>query len=221
MPLIIAVLVILVVFVSVRESKKKNDNLAAIREKDSRKTNARMEQQIVDYYMKRGYSFSDAYRKSYEDMVEAGYVPCIPRDAYSKNTKDQESSFCGYNGIFSVEKFDSFWVKEKRDEARRKWFESHNGELMPQEELDAAIYDGFPTSVEEYMHDLKRSAKRSEAYPVGSYIIYPNYGTCEILAHNWIGDGSSGGTYTLRVLKTGETVSHIKIGDSKIRRQGS
>lgn len=104
MPLIIAILVILVVFVSVRESKKKNDNLAAIREKDSRKTNARMEQQIVDYYMKRGYSFSDAYRKSYEDMVEAGYVPCIPRDAYSKNTKDQESSFCGYNGMTSSDR---------------------------------------------------------------------------------------------------------------------
>jgi len=70
------------------------------------------------------------------------------------------------------------------------------------------------------LHDIKRSASRASAEPVGTFIIYPGLGTCEVLAHNWIGDGASGGTYTLKVLKTGKVVTHVRIGDTKIRRQG-
>ena len=102
MPLIIAVLIILVVIVSARESNKKNATQSAIREKDRRKTNAKLEHHILDTYMKHGYSFDEAFDKAYQDMIEAGYDPCIPRSAY-KNREGIESSSCGVYGGNDVE----------------------------------------------------------------------------------------------------------------------
>lgn len=223
MPLVFAVLVILVVIFNIKDSNKNNAKQSAIHEKDRRKTNARLEHRILDTYMKHGYSFNDAFKKAYEDMIAAGYDPCIPREAYDKNSDDVESSYCGYFNGCDVARYDSFWVKQRRDRAKKQWLQSHPGAHIcdaTTEEIDALTYDNFPTTEFQYLHDIKRSTVRASAEPVGTFIIYPGLGTCEVLAHNWIGDGAMGGTYTLRVLKTGETVTHVRIGDSKITKQG-
>ena len=222
MPLVIAVLVILVLIFNAKDSNKNNARQSAIRERDRRKTNAVLEQRTLDMYMKHGYSFDEAFRKSYEDMIATGYDPCIPRDAYSKNRDGTQSSFCGYS-FFEPEKFDSFWVRQRREDAKRQWQQSHPGvhiSKASREEIERLTYVNYPTTEFAYLHDIKRSTELAKAEPVGTFIIYPGLGTCEILAHNWIGDGATGGTYTLRVLKTGQIVSYIKIGDSRIRKQG-
>lgn len=222
MPLIIVVLIILVVIINANESKKKNATLSAIREKDRRKTNAKLEHHILDTYMKHGYSFDEAFKRAYQDMIDAGYDPCIPRSAY-KNREGIESSSCGIYGGNDVERYDSFWVQQRRDDAKRKWQQSHPGVHISKaspEEIDKLTYSNYPTTEYAYLHDMKRSASMASAEPVGTFIIYPGLGTCEVLAHNWIGDGAAGGTYTLKVLKTGQVVSYVKIGDSKIRKQG-
>ena len=222
MPLIIAVLIILVVIVSARESNKKNATQSAIREKDRRKTNAKLEHHILDTYMKHGYSFDKAFRQAYQDMIDAGYEPCIPRDAY-KNREGIESSSCGIYGGDDVERYDSFWVRQRRENAKREWQQSHPGVPITKarrEDIDKLTYGNFPTTEFAYLHDIKRSTEIAKAEPVGTFIIYPGLGTCEILAHNWIGDGAAGGTYTLKVLKTGQIVSYVRIGDGKIRKQG-
>ena len=68
------------------------------------------------------------------------------------------------------------------------------------------------------MHDLKVQSIKSQAIPIGEYVIYPGLGTCEVLAHNY--DEVLGGTYTLKVLSSGKVVSYVKIEDSKISLQG-
>lgn len=222
MPLVIAVLVILVLIFIAKDSNENNARQSAIREKDRRKTNARLEQRTLDMYMKHGYSFDEAFRKSYEDMIAAGYDPCIPRDAYSKNRDGTQSSFCGY-GSFEPQRFDSFWVRQRREEAERQWQQAHPGTNLCDADpdvIEAMTYGNFPTTEFQYLHDIKRRTELAKAEPVGTFIIYPGLGTCEILAHNWIGDGAAGGTYTLKVLKTGQIVTYIKIGDNKIRKQG-
>lgn len=228
MPLVIAVLVILVVFFNAKDSSKNNARQASIREKDRRKTNAVLEQRTLDMYMKHGYSFNDAFTQTYQDMIDAGYDPCIPRDAYSKNVNGTESSFCGrsygtYGGAFEPQKYDSFWVRQRREKAKREWQQSHPGvhiSKAPPEEIERMVYEHFPTTESAYLHDIKRSTMRLKAEPVGTFIIYPGLGTCEIIAHNWIGDGTAGGTYTLKVLKTGQVVTYVRIGDDKIKHQG-
>lgn len=218
MPLVLAVLIIVVIFLNAKDSAKWNAKQSALHEDWRRKTNARLEQKIMDSYMKHGYSADEAFRKSYDDMIAMGYDPCIPRDAYKKN-----SSSCWKLGAGGPQRFDSLWVKQRRDEAKSEWQQIHPdvhiSEASP-EEIDRLTYKNFPTTEYAYLHDIKRSASKASAEPVGTFIIYPGLGTCEILAHNWIGDGAAGGTYTLKVLKTGQIVTYVKIGDSKIRKQG-
>ena len=215
MPLVIAVLVIIVVFLNAKDYKKRDDSASAIYEKDRRKTNAKLEQYTMDMYMKHGYSADDAFRKSYEDMISAGYEPCIPRSAYGKN-----SSHCKGRYGFDVEYYDSFLVRDRRKDIKEEWKREHpSEEMLSEEEIEVRIYQNFPKNNAQYIADLKRRSKRSEAKPIGTFIIYPGLGTCEIIAYNWIGDGTYGGTYTLRVLKTGKIVTYVKIGDSKIKSQ--
>ena len=214
MPLIIAVVVLLFIFIKLYEDKKAGDKTKAMRTKDRAKTNATLERNLVDSYMKHGYSFDDAFRKSYEDMVAAGYEPCIPKNAYSKNSNGIQSSYC-----HNPRDYDSFWVKQRRSAIVQEWVRIHPGERIPYEELDAQIYADYPRTESQYLHDLKVQSSKSQAIPVGEYLIYPELGTCEVLSHNYFGNGVSG-TYTLKVLSTGKIVSFVKIGDQKIRRQG-
>lgn len=222
MPLILAVLIVLVLVFNLSDWRSNKARQAAINEKNRRKTNAKLEHKILDNYMKHGYSFDDAFRKSYEDMISAGYDQCIPRDAY-KNREGVESSSCGVYGGSDVERYDSLWVKQRREEAKRDWLQAHPGMHISKastDEIDALIYSNFPQTELQYLCDIQRSSVKASAEPVGSCIIYPGLGTCEVLAHNWTGNGNGGGTYTLKVLKTGEIVTYVKIGDDKIRRQG-
>ena len=170
--------------------------------------------------MKHGYSFNDAFNQAAEDMIAAGYIPCIPRTAY-KNREGVESSSCGMYGGADVERYDSYWVKQRREEAKRIWQQSHPGvhiSQAPTEEIERLTYNDYPTTELAHIRDMKRYQVRASAEPVGTYIFYPGLGTCEVLAHNWIGDGTSG-TYTLKVLKTGKVVTYVRIGDNKIQKQ--
>ena len=151
-------------------------------------------------------------------MVAAGYDPCIPRDAYQPN-----SSSCFHPRGGGVMAFDSFYVKQRREAAVEEWLHIHPDKTIddvPYDEIDDVVYDNFPRSDAEFAHGMKRLTIKTQALPVGTFIIYPGLGTCKILEHNWFGNGALGGTYTLKVLKTGETVTHVRIGDEKIRKQG-
>lgn len=219
MPLVFAVLIILVIYFNSKDSAKRNAKRESLHADHLRKTNARLEQSVMNAYMMHGYSADEAFKKSYEDMIAAGYEPCIPRNAYQLN-----SSKC--SKIISdseITRFDSYWVRQRKEAVIKEWCKNHPGQYpheAPLDKLEAMVYDRFPTNENEYVHDIKRLSNRSRAASVGTFIIYPGFGTCEVLGHNWIGDGALGGTYTLRVLKTGEIVTHIKIGDDKIRKQG-
>ena len=212
MPLVFAVLVIIVLFLNANDYNKNREKETSIYAKEGRKTNAILKQKIMREYMMQGLSADEAFRKSYEDMVKAGYEPCIPRSAYSANSSSMEYRDPQY--------FDSWLVKDRRKDYTEEWKNTHPGEDIGKhrEEIEERVYLDFPKNEAEYIRDIKTRAKRNQAEPIGAYIIYPGLGTCEVLAHNWIGDGYFGGTYTLKVLKTGQIVSFVKIGDKKISR---
>lgn len=212
MPLVFAVLVIIVLFLNANDYNKNREKETSIYAKEGRKTNAILEQKIMHEYMMQGLSADEAFRKSYEDIVKAGYEPCIPRSAYSTNSSRMKYHDPQY--------FDSWLVKDRRKDYTEEWKNTHPGEDIGKhrEEIEERVYLDFPKNEAEYIRDIKTRAKRNQAEPIGAYIIYPGLGTCEVLAHNWIGDGYFGGTYTLKVLKTGQIVSFVKIGDKKISR---
>ncbi len=235
MPFIIAVLGIAVAISGVVAYGKKVEKQSSMRAKDMQKTNANLEQSLVDGFMKAGYSFDDAFDAAVTELVERGFSPCIPRTAYQHQEVDNKyrligeapqdevvepmkSSFIEGVGFDNLsEQYDSFEVRNRRSLLRRQWKAEHGCDI-PADELERRIYIDFPTSETEYESGLDKRAREWQAYPVGSYITYPNLGTCEVVGHNNI--GSAGGTYKLKVLKTGQVVNYVKIGDKKIQLQG-
>lgn len=206
MPLIIAFIAIVVLFVSLHDSKKEYNRKSADYAVSMRKTNARLEQETLDRFFRQGMSFNDAYEATLKEIVSLGYDPCIPRDAYGKKSKTcafdkAPSSESETSWVESPEKYDSHLVK-----MRKKDF---NGN-------DELVYKNFPKTHCEYEIDLKRSSLRAKTIEKGQWITYPGYGTCEVLGYNYSPLGTKG-TYKVRVISTGEIVNTIKIGDSKIR----
>lgn len=210
MPLIIAVVAIVWFFVVIHDKQKDYNRDSANREKMMRKTNSYLERETLDKFLREGMTFDEAYNATVSEMVKLGFDPCIPREAYGKK-------YCGVNEPINGEtswvdapgRFDSDTVKRRRDEECGTGY--HGRTTNP-----SGVYSNFPTNEFEYKQDLKRSTLKLQAIEKGKFFIYPGYGTCEVIGYNFNTFGTKG-TYTVRVVKTGEIVHTIRIGDSKIR----
>lgn len=224
MPLIIAVLIILVVIFNLKDSSKRANRMSAVYANTRRKTCAYMEQQILSKYLLYGLPFDEAFRKTYQDMVDAGFDPCIPKDAYSGTSSDYASTHLSKDFY----EYDSAWVrdlyKSKWTHGRSKYYKSHP--VVPEYayhdpmEIYKEIHENFPTTDYEFSKAMSRIELENLTVPVGSFLIYPDYGTCEVVGYTYSYDKTRG-WYKLRVLKTNEVVDTVPIGDSKITYQGS
>ncbi len=170
-----------------------------------------MEYALAKAYMEHGYSLEDAFRESYADMYAAGFEPCVPRGVYS----------C-VGAPRNIGDYDSKWTKHRQSFAREMWLIEHPGCSIDQasdQELYALTYDDFPTFEFTVTQEKNLMKLWGQALPIGTFIIYPGLGTCEILAHKWRRQGRLGGTYVLKVLRTGKTVDHVAIDSEGIVRQ--
>lgn len=231
MPLIIAVLVILVIIFNLRDSSKQSAQMSAVHANTRRKTCAYMEHQLVCRYMLHGMSFDEAFQRSYQDMVDAGYEPCIPKEAYFGGGEKRASTRLGANK-YALKKhyydYDSQWVRDifvsKSMYDNRKRVERPHPILPSKKywspmEVYQEIHKDFPKTDYEFGKAMDRLSLEHMADPIGSFLIYPGYGTCEVLGYNYNYDKTKG-TYVLRCLKTGEIINHVKIGDPQISYQG-
>ena len=130
MPLVIVVLIIIVIAISSKDKIKSDALIKKHTDEATRKTNARLERELVDRYMKYGKNFKDAYWLARQDIVMAGFYPCIPETAYDHfqytstydprdNNGKYESSWCEK----CEEKFDSSKVRWKRDKYLKQCYE--------------------------------------------------------------------------------------------------
>lgn len=209
MPLIIAVLIVIVIISCVRNSNKelfrRNKEYTA----SARKTNAEMERGLVDWYMKRGKSFDDAFQLSKEDMQRAGFEPCIPKDAYKLkigNSDNIETSEC-----YGYERFDSTAVKNLKQDYRNQCRQK-GVEWTKEGECEYVYSEKLPVSAAQYAAYLHRqnTTHQHESVAVGKYFSYLGLGTCEVIALDF-----EHAMHTVKVLSTGE-VRQIPFGDKKI-----
>ena len=217
MPLIIAVLIIIVVVSCARNSNKELKRQNREYTAAARKTNAKMERELVDRYMKYGKSFNEAFDLARKDMISAGYDPCIPRDAYkpkrwnahpTSGSNHPETSECP-----DYDKYDSQAVQKLRSEYRSQC--RQKGVKWSRNDEDNYVYsDRLPTTPAQYSAYLNRSVKthQYESVAVGKYISYLGLGTCEVIALDF-----ESAMHTVKVVKTGE-IKQIPFGDKNITR---
>lgn len=210
MPLIIAVVAIIVLIVWMRDSKKERFRMSANYEKARRKTNAPLERDVLDGFLKDGMTFNEAYSATKKRMYELGYEPCIPKKAYfgyTRNVNSPQRLETSLMADHSTEWYDSAVVKSRREQIRQE------GRTPTDEE----VYAVFPRNNAEYAVELKRSNVKTRAIPVGESFIFPGLGAVEVVSHDFSHAVFGKGYYNVRVLKTGE-MARIKVGDERIRR---
>ena len=76
MPLIFVVLAIIVFFVVQNDKGKEQSRFYANKVRSSRKTNAVLEQQVLNKFMLDGHPFKEAYELTIEEMVKNGNEYC-------------------------------------------------------------------------------------------------------------------------------------------------
>lgn len=213
MPLVFAVVVIIWLFVVCHDKNKEQTRENANYEESRRKTNAEKERLVLDSYMKQGLTLREAHEATQKEMIRLGYDPCIPINAYGKDFFGRDVVYGGETSYIpqGAGKFDSYEVKTRKELLRQ------NG----RQATDADVYNNFPTNNYEYVQDLKRQTLQFQSIPVGEWITYPGYGTLEILGYEYSPFNPSKGYYKAKVIKTGEIVTTIKIGDKSIRQINS
>lgn len=214
MPLIIGVVLIIWIFVVVHDKNKDQNRKNANYEKARRKTNAEKERIVLDGYMKQGMTLAEAYEATKAEMIRLGYEPCIPLNAYGTDLYGRKEIHTGEETSYleaESNRFDSDEVK-----TRKRLLEKSG-----KQSTDENVYSGFPNNNVEFEQNLKRQTLQFQSIPVGEWITYPGYGTLEILGYEYSTLNTSKGYYKAKVIKTGEIVTTIEIGDKSIRRVNS
>ena len=200
MPLIIIVLAVIVACLCARSFNKNSERQNNEYSAAARKTNAKMERNLVDQYMKQGKEFDEAFELARNDMLAAGYEPCIPKNSYNGH-----SSYCK-----NCEQYDSVAVRELRQDYKTEC--QNRGVQWSYEGEDEYIYKSgrLPTSA--FRYHQKLSSHWYDAIPVGKYISTPLYGTCEVIDLDYKRSQN-----IVKILKTGQIV-RIPFGDKRITR---
>ena len=233
MPLVIVIVVALAIILWATQGSAEQQKVSRARQHNMRKTDAHREKIVMTSYLLKGLSFDEAFEATQKHIVELGYEPCIPRNEYDtdigyEDTNGWVDDIDTLENIYELRlitssstkkkyavAYDSEIVKKRR-EMYRKWNREHPNEPQLTDEV---LYQNFPKSESEYLADLSSMTFKMGAIPVGSYVTHPGYGTCEVVALNFDPSGLSG-TYTLKVVQTGQTVNHIRIGDPALQRVG-
>lgn len=188
MPLVYGALILMVMIATVVRLKKQNEASAAWEADRCRKTNAKLESELLTGYILKGMDPEEAFKKTKEDLCDKGFVPCIPRNCLRLSI-DKCDIFVP-SGEAAME-YDSHDVKEKR-------------------ELHDRYRDKFGKSPNSFMTDEDVMYKMYNCPEVGSYVVHPSYGTCEVTRI------SNTGYYVMEVVS--ESEHFIKYSDKSVTR---
>lgn len=212
MPLIIAVLIIIVIFMTAKDStinneRKRRQYTAAIR-----KTNAKLELKLVQQFYNHGENTKDrAIDLARVELVKRGFEPCIPLDTF----RIERGCIYVYHRSYDYQRFDSHAVRGLNEQFKRESREARR-EFSSQEEFERLqeeyVYSKLPKTIAEYEGHLFLSMERLKAVPVGNFLSYPGWGTCEVIALDY--DRLQ---HTVRVVNTGE-IKKIAFADKRIIR---
>lgn len=205
MPLIIITLAVIVIFLVFKDTIASEKDRKIFTNEVLRKTNAFLEQRLVDKHMKEGCSLAEAYDLTVQEIISKGYDPCVPKSAYLRNKlpggfgglrqPNRETSKVDY-----LAEYNSKCVQQRIEIARLK-----HALLNPCEErgtyepTEFEVYYNFPTTMFEYDHErVYVLASLRRAKPIGSMIMVND------VEHEVVGFDLDNLRYKLKNLRTME-----------------
>ena len=200
MPLIIAVLIVIVLIVSVKESKREDNRKSRYNTTALLKTNASLEREIMDSFIKRGIGFNEAFDMAVSKIVELGYEPCIPKTAYKGDGSETYYSSI----VIDVDQYNSAAVRHRLYQYNN--FKKKMGHFFTDAvTYDEYVYDNFYTCSLAYDRD-KNGTLASELWALDDYVVNSRLGTCKVVGYV-VGKLGIPIYYQIKVLKTGEIIT--------------
>lgn len=205
MPLIIITLAVIVIFLVLKDTIASEKDRKIFTNEVLRKTNAFLEQRLVDKHMKEGCSLAEAYDLTVQEIISKGYDPCVPKSAYLRDKLPG-----GFGGlrqpnretskVDGLAEYNSKTVRQRIEIAELK-----HALLNPHEErqrykpTEYEVYHNFPTTMLEYDHERTYVlAALRRAKPVGSMIVING------IEHEVVGFDIDNLRYKLKNLRTME-----------------
>lgn len=187
MPLLVFILIVAVSisYLSSRYNKKPYEVERELRiEAEMRKTNMRLQQQLLDKYVRQGIDPQEAFEMSKNEVIELGFEPCW-RHGYDRD------------GVFTTEITGDSKAVKTCAEAYKYWEIIYPNEPKPERLTDKAIYGHFPKTKSQYEWLEERVFSANLYLKVGTRVYHKELGTCEIIGRKY--------GYIIKSLKTGET----------------
>lgn len=208
MPLIIIILIITVGLIVVRESDRERARIRNNETAAFRKTNAELELEVMDSFIKKGQSFDESFELTIKKIVGMGYDPCIPKSAY----KDYGGSDYCISNVRDPGRYDSDAVKDKI--WQYETFKKKMGKFFTDSvTYNEYVYDNFYKSKFAYSMD-PYTHLASILWSLNDYVFSNTFGTCEVVGYN-VGQLGIPYSYQLKVLKTGEVINTQCIDDKR------
>ena len=211
MPLVFVVLAIIVFFVVQNDKGKEQSRFYANKVRSSRRTNAVLEQQVLNKFMLDGHSFKEAYELTIEEMVKEGYDPCIPMNAYHNSDIIESSVVC------KVEKYDSDFVRMRQERQAKQEGIGADTPVSSGKMFGCVNISDKTARMVEYERELKRSTLFHQTrFKIGDLLIYPLYGTCKVINIEYAASRTKG-WYIVSPVADPNSTYRINITDSSIR----
>lgn len=175
MPFVLAIMIIILIFISGAESSKKNKENLNNLSQDMAKTYVELEDNILQQYLVDGKQFDEAYALTRIDMRKRGFEPIIPKNFY--DVFDEE--FCKKIGIDRVyaklnqkAKYhleNSKLVQVRREKFFKRWTDN-NPDVMPPIPTIDDIYNDWPTSIWAFKKEVSLWEREKSLYNIGTFV---------------------------------------------------
>jgi len=200
MPLIILVIIIVLVFATAKSTYATNTNKDIRLSANLLKTNALLEQRIMDECAKQGMTVDEAYEYTVKKVIDMGFSPCVQKRIYEK-----------YSAWFSTRMGYEYWILYDSPvvKNRREIFKALD--IVP---TDDELYKNFPTTEMEYKNEMNMGGTLAHLQKKGTHVTYGGYGLCKIVGYS-IGTPETS-YYVVQPIGSDQFV-YIQIGDHNMR----
>ncbi len=190
-------------FSDLKKKKKKRD-------KTYGRTNGKLEQMLVGYFIYIGCNQREAVRNAQLMLLHSRYLPCIPPFSYKCEYGESSDIADGWGRSQSPEKYESEIVKAGKERANNLWSMYHRGEKMdPRFEMDS-VYTGLPKSEVALASCIGQNLRLYRRHLIGTWVEYRGSGMYQV-----IGYANCGNVYITKESPSGKIV-RFRTGDKEL-----
>ena len=180
MPFVLAIMIIILIFISSAGSLKKNKENLNNLSQDMLKTYIELEDNILQQYLVDGKRFNEAYALTRVDMRRMGFEPIISTVFYTVYSKeDRDYAILNQSAEYHLE--NSKLVQVRREKFFKRWTDNNPDVIPPIPTIDD-IYNDWPTSIWAFKREVSLWEKEKYLYSIRTFVEFKDKRVGEVIS---------------------------------------